>query len=76
MEFQCRKMVQEIADMALDNATINNIPFREWIDNVNNAYANKKCNLASCRYNADGKCANDEKRKECIDVLEKVLCMN
>lgn len=27
--------------MALDNATINNIPFREWIYNVNNAYANK-----------------------------------
>ena len=37
---------------------------------------NKKCNLASCRYNADGKCANDEKRKECIEVCEKVLCMN
>lgn len=34
MEFQYRKMVQEIADEALDNATINNIPFREWIDNV------------------------------------------
>lgn len=76
MEFQYRKMVQEIADTALDNATINNIPFREWIDNVNNAYVNKKCNLTSCRYNADGKCANDEKRKECIDVCEKVLCMN
>ena len=55
MEFQYRKMVQEIADEALDNVTINNIPFREWIDNVNNAYTNKTCNLASCRYNADGK---------------------
>ena len=76
MEFQYRKMVQEIADIALDNATINNIPFREWIDNVNNAYANKKCNLTSCRYNADGKCANDEKRKECIDVCGKVLCID
>jgi hypothetical protein len=42
MEFQYRKMAQEIADMALDNAKINNIPFCEWIDNVNNAYANKK----------------------------------
>ena len=42
MEFQYRKMVQEIADEALDNVTINNIPFREWIDNVNNAYENKK----------------------------------
>lgn len=64
MEFQYRKMVQEIFDEAL-----------EWIDNVNNAYENKKCNLASCRYNADGKCTNDEKRKECIEVSEKVLCI-
>ena len=64
MEFQYRKMVQEIFDEAL-----------EWIDNVNNAYANKKCNLTSCRYNANGKCTNDEKRKECIEVSENVLCI-
>ena len=76
MKFQYRKMVQEIADTVLDNATINDIPFREWIDNVNNAYANKKCNLTSCRYNADGKCTNDEKRKECIEVCKKVLCID
>lgn len=75
-EFQYRKMVQEIAYMALDNATINNIPFREWIDNVNNAYANKKCNLTSCRYNADGKCTNEEKREECVEVSRKVLCID
>jgi len=76
MEFQYRKMAQEIADEALDNATINNVPFREWIDNVNNAYENKKCNLISCRYNADGKCANEEKREECVKVSRKVLCIN
>ena len=75
MEFQYRKMVQEIADMVLDNATINNIPFREWIDNVNNAYANKKCNLTTCRYNEDGKCTNEENRKECIEVASAVLCL-
>lgn len=74
MEFQYRKMVQEIADEALDNVAINNIPFREWIDNVNNAYTNKKCNLTTCRYNADGKCTNEEKRKECVEVSRKVLC--
>ena len=76
MGFQYRKMVQEIADTVLDNATINNIPFREWIDNVNNAYENKKCNLTSCRYNADGKCTNEEKREECVEVSGKVLCIN
>ena len=76
MEFQYKKMAQEMVDVALDNATINNIPFREWIDNVNNAYENKKCNLTSCRYNAYGKCTNKEKREECVEVSRKVLCIN
>ena len=76
MEFQYKKMAQEMVDEALDNATINNIPFREWIDNVNNAYTNKKCNLTFCRYNADGKCINEEKREECVEVSRKVLCIN
>ena len=31
------------------------------------------CNLTTCRYNADGKCTNEEKRKECLKVAEKVL---
>ena len=76
MEFQYKKMAQEMVDVALDNATINNIPFREWIDNVNNAYTNKKCNLNSCRYNADRKCTNEEKRKECVRVSKAVLVID
>ena len=68
-----QELAKETVNEALDNATINNIPFREWIDNVNNAYENKKCNLTTCRYNADGKCTNEEKRKECVEVAEKVL---
>ena len=54
-----QELAKETVNEALDNATINNIPFREWIDNVNNAYENKKCNLTTCRYNADGKCTNE-----------------
>lgn len=76
MKISIQEIVQKAVDEALDNATINNVPFREWIDNVNNAYENKKCNLTSCRYNADGKCTNEEKRKECVEVSEKVLCIN
>ena len=70
-----QELAKETVNEALDNATINNIPFREWIDNVNNAYENKKCNLTSCRYNADGKCTNEEKREECLEVSLCVLCL-
>lgn len=31
------------------------------------------CNLTTCRYNENGKCTNDEKRKECVETVEKVL---
>ena len=34
------------------------------------------CNLTTCRYNADGKCTNEEKREECVDISRKVLCLN
>ena len=76
MKISIQEIVQKAVDEALDNATINNVPFREWIDNVNNAYTNKKCNLTSCRYNAAGKCTNEEKREECVEVSRKVLCIN
>ena len=76
MKISIQEIVQKTVDEALDNATINNVPLREWIDNVNNAYENKKCNLTSCRYNVDGKCTNEEKREECVEVSGKVLCIN
>ena len=31
------------------------------------------CNLTTCRYNTDGKCTNDEKRTECVEVSGKVM---
>lgn len=34
------------------------------------------CNLTTCRYNKDNKCTNGEKRTECIEVSEKVLCVD
>lgn len=76
MKISVQKIVQKAADEALGNTTINNVPFREWIDNVSNAYKNKKCNLSTCRYNSSGKCTNGGKRKECIEVSEKVLCID
>ena len=39
-------------------------------------YENKaNCNLTTCRYNADGKCTNEEKREECVEVSKLVLCL-
>lgn len=31
------------------------------------------CNLTTCRYNENGKCTNEEKRKECLETVEKVI---
>lgn len=38
-------------------------------------YANSKCNLTTCRYNQFGTCTNEEKRKECVKVSKRVLCL-
>ena len=42
-----------------------NAPIKNFIHN---------CNLTTCRYNENGKCTNEEKRKECVEVSRKVLC--
>ena len=34
------------------------------------------CNLTTCRYNEDGKCTNEEKRKECVRVSKAVLMID
>ena len=34
------------------------------------------CNFTICRYNEDGKCTNEENRKECVEVNRKVLCID
>lgn len=38
-------------------------------------FTNNNCNLTTCRYNQSGKCTNEEKRKECVEVGKKVLCL-
>ena len=37
---------------------------------------NNNCNLTTCRYNADKKCTNEEKRKECVRVSKAVLMID
>lgn len=36
---------------------------------------NNNCNLITCRYNQSGTCKNEKKRKECVEVSKKVLCL-
>ena len=36
----------------------------------------ENCNLTTCRYNKDGKCTNEEKRKECVRVSKAVLIID
>lgn len=36
---------------------------------------NNNCNLTTRRYNQSGKCTNEDKRKERVEVSKKVLCL-
>lgn len=36
---------------------------------------NNNRNLTTCRYNQSGKCTNEEKRKECVEVSKRALCL-
>lgn len=36
---------------------------------------NNNCNLTTCHYNQSGTCTNEDKRKECVEVSKKVLCL-
>ena len=54
------------------------IEFIEISNKVANRILNlsNNCNLTTCRYNENGKCTNEEKRKECVEVSRKVLCLS
>ena len=68
------EMTKDVAQRVLQEITINDMTLSEFIEKVNNAVENSNCNLTTCRYNADGKCTNEEKREECVEVSRKVLC--
>ena len=70
------QMVKEVKQRVLQEITINDMPLLEFIEKVNNAVENNDCNLTTCRYNEDGKCTNEEKREECIEISRKVLCLD
>lgn len=36
---------------------------------------NNNCNLIACCYNQSGTCTNEDKRKECVEVSKRVLCL-
>ena len=69
------QIAKDVAQRAMQEITINNMPLTEFVEKLNNAIENNNCNLINCRYNADGKCTNEEKRKECVRVSKLVLCL-
>ena len=71
------EMVNSAVQEAMQNITINDVPLLDFVEKVNNAVENKECHVASCRYNdINCKCTNEEKRKECVKVSRKVLCLD
>lgn len=70
------ELTKYVAEKAMQEITINDMPLLEFVEKVNNAVENNNCNLTTCRCNNDGKCTNEEKRKECVDVSRKVLCLD
>lgn len=54
------------------------VDFTEHDSKIIDEILNKKdnlCSLTTCRFNANRKCINKEKRKECVEVSRKVLCL-
>lgn len=71
------QMVKDVKQRVLQEMTINDMPLLEFIEKIDNAIENKDCHIASCRYNdINCKCTNKEKRKECVEVARKVLCLD
>lgn len=70
------EIAKNAAQKALQDITVNDMPLLEFVEKVNNAVENNECHVASCRFNhINCKCTNQEKRKECVDVSMKVLCL-
>lgn len=69
------EMAKDVAQIAMQEITINDMPLLEFVEKINNAVENNNCNLTTCRYSKDGKCTNEEKRKECVEVSKLVLCL-
>lgn len=57
-----------VSEEMIDNAT--NI-----LNGVEKALNENNCNPITRRYNQSGKCTNEEKRKECVEVSKRVLCL-
>lgn len=71
------ELAKAVAQKALQEIKINNVPLCEFVETVNNAIDDSTCHLASCRYNdINCKCISEEKRKECVEVSRKVMCLD
>lgn len=65
------ELAKDVAQRAMQEITINDMPLSEFVEKINNSVENNDCNLTTCRYNKGNKCTNNEKRTECVEVSEK-----
>lgn len=71
------ELAKAVVQKALQEIKINNVPLCEFVETVNNAIDDSTCHLASCRFNdINCKCISEEKRKECVEVSRKVMCLD
>ena len=69
------QMAKDVANEAMKNITLNGMTLEDFVDRMNSVSERKECHLAYCRYNKNCICQNEDKRKECVDVSMKVLCL-
>lgn len=70
-----KEIAKELTHEAMKNITLNGMTLEEFIKRMNNVNDGKECHVASCRYNKNCICQNEDKRKECVDVSMRVLCL-
>lgn len=62
------KLITDIKEIGDKTDKVETVDFPEYISS--------NCSLTTCRYNKDGKCTNEEKRKECVRVSKAVLLLD
>lgn len=80
--FEINKHVDEmLKEISMEKSNMDSREVESKLRNLEREDYRKKffesmyCNFRVCMYNKNGKCYNADKRKECVEISRKVLCM-